>query len=60
MWTKQCEDAEQTIEHGRPSVPKGMQYCWDHGGGRQEFHPLISETIQVNKVMEQESKSTER
>jgi len=26
----------------------------------QEFHPFISETIQVNKVMEQESKSTER
>ena len=26
----------------------------------QEFHPLSNETIQVNKVMEQESKSTER
>ena len=26
----------------------------------QEFHPLTIETIQVNKVMEQESKSTER
>jgi len=26
----------------------------------QEFHPLSSETIQVNKVTEQESKKTER
>ena len=26
----------------------------------QEFHSFISETIQVNKVMEQERKSTER
>ena len=25
----------------------------------QEFHPLSSETIQVNKVMEQESKNTD-
>jgi len=26
----------------------------------QEFHPSSSQTIQVNKVMEQESKNTER
>ena len=26
----------------------------------QEFHPLSSETIQVNKVMKQESKITQR
>ena len=53
MWTEQCEKTEQSIEHGRPSVQKGMQHCCDHRGGRrntQEFHPFISETIQVNKV----------
>ena len=53
MWTEQCEDTEQTIEHGGSSVQKGMQHCCDHGGVRQEFHPLCSETSQVNKVMEQ-------
>ena len=27
MWTEQSEDTEQTIEHGRPSIQKGMQHC---------------------------------
>ena len=63
MWTEQSEDTEQIIEYGRPCVQKGMQHCLDQereDRNTQEFHHLSSETIQVNKVMKQKSKSTER